>query len=276
MHIDDALARFTLQLEADGRSVHTVNQYRRHVRALAAWLGPECDIAALSHEDIARFFVSPAAKQRADGGLKRATSMNALRGSISCFFRYLHEAGHVPVNPTRLIRRARCGPPPPRYLTDNEQGRLLAELEADDSFEARRDLALVRLMLATGIRLGSAIALDADDLDGDMLWLRTIKGDRPDRKVLSASVAAELRDWIGNRDGPVFCDRTGTRNSHRQAQRRFAGWCEAAGIRRASLHGLRHSFAVRMYRETRDLLAVQRALGHRSISATVGYARVAD
>ena len=109
-----------------------------------------------------------------------------------------------------------------------------------------------------------------------MLWLRTTKGDRPDRKELPASAVAELRDWIGDRAGAVFCDRHGARISHRQAQRRFAGWCNGAGIRRASLHGLRHSFAVGLYRETRDLLTVQRALGHRSISATVGYARVAD
>ncbi len=37
MNIEDALARFLLQLEADGRSRHTIGQYRRHVRLLAAW-----------------------------------------------------------------------------------------------------------------------------------------------------------------------------------------------------------------------------------------------
>ena len=120
-----------------------------------------------------------------------------------------------------------------------------------------------------------AIALDTDDVVRNVLGLSTTKGDRPDQRELAAPDAAQLRKWVSDRTGAVFCDRHGSRISHRQAQRRFAGWSEAAGVRRASLHGLRHSFAVELYRETRDLLAVQRALGHRSIAATVG-ARVTD
>ena len=37
MQIDDALERFLVQLEADGRSQHTIRQYRRHVRLLGRW-----------------------------------------------------------------------------------------------------------------------------------------------------------------------------------------------------------------------------------------------
>ena len=35
MHIHDGLAKFIVQLEADGRSAHTIGQHRRHVRLLA-------------------------------------------------------------------------------------------------------------------------------------------------------------------------------------------------------------------------------------------------
>ena len=38
MQVQTALDRFLVQLEADGRSPHTIRQYRRHVRLLAAWL----------------------------------------------------------------------------------------------------------------------------------------------------------------------------------------------------------------------------------------------
>ncbi|MCA9323330.1 MAG: hypothetical protein KDB53_21510, partial [Planctomycetes bacterium] len=63
-----------------------------------------------------------------------------------------------------------------------------------------------------------------------MLWLRTTKGDRPDRKELPASVAAELREWIGDRTGPVLCDRHDDRISHRQAQRRSRSTSPSTGI----------------------------------------------
>ena len=64
MTIDDALQRFLLQLGADGRSPHTIGQYRRHVRVLAAWwrdVGHSGDVSAIAHEDIARFLSSPRA-----------------------------------------------------------------------------------------------------------------------------------------------------------------------------------------------------------------------
>jgi integrase len=41
-------------------------------------------------------------------------------------------------------------------------------------------------------------------------------------------------------------------------------------------HDLRHSFAIRIYRKTRDLLLVQAALRHRSIASTTAYARTDD
>ena len=38
MRLADALDRFVVQLEADGRSPHTIGQYRRHVALLGSWL----------------------------------------------------------------------------------------------------------------------------------------------------------------------------------------------------------------------------------------------
>ena len=84
--IDDCLQRFLVQLEADGRSPHTIGQYRRHVLLFAAWwrdVGPGGAIEEVSHEDVAQFLASPHARTRRDSREKKATSMNALR--LICF-----------------------------------------------------------------------------------------------------------------------------------------------------------------------------------------------
>ncbi|MBI3873209.1 MAG: tyrosine-type recombinase/integrase, partial [candidate division Zixibacteria bacterium] len=53
--------------------------------------------------------------------------------------------------------------------------------------------------------------------------------------------------------------------------------CRKAGVsRRVSVHSLRHTFATRLYHKTGDLYLVQRALGHRQLTATEVYARVSD
>jgi integrase/recombinase XerD len=281
MNIEEALSRFLVQLEADGRSGHTIGQYRRHVRALARWLAVErlpLEVAAVTHEDVAAFVASPAARCCPDGAPKTATSVNALRSSLRGFFSYLHEAGYVAANPTRLLRRALCSPPPPRALTDHEQEKLLEVLDGGESYEARRDAALVRTMLGTGLRLSSALALRVEDLDlvSREVTIRSAKGDRPDRLPISREVTRVLADWVGERtEGALFCSRSGWSLCARHVQRRFRKAVEAAGITRAaSPHALRRSFATRLYARTGDLGLVQAALRHRSIASTLVYARV--
>ncbi len=276
MHLSKALSKFITQLEADGRSPHTVAQYRRHVAALARWLGGKArEVGSIDHELLARFLASADALTRPDGQPKRAGSMNALRTSVRTFFAYLADAGMVPINPARLVRRARCGPPLPKSLSVTDQKRLLRKIAGDRGVQAQRDRVLIELMLGTGIRLGSALTLDAADVDvrkGEIL-LRHAKGDRQERLSLSPALRKLLRGHMGGRNaGPVFEGRPGKPLGARQFQVRFAAWQRRAGIGRpVSPHALRHTFAMRLYHSTRDVLLVKDALGHRSILSTMVY-----
>jgi len=277
MRLDHALNLYVEQLRADGRSEHTVRQYRRHVRLLDRWLGGAVRVEDITHEDLARFLNTPEARNRPDGKPKKATATNALRSSLRTFFAYAHAAGLTKANPGRLIRRARCAPPPPRGLSRDEQERLLATLDAAEGDEAERDRVLFHVMLATGIRVGSALALDVEDVDLERgeLYLRTTKGDRPMPVFFNRRIGDLLAGQIRDRtSGPLFESRHGLRLSARQVQRRLGYWLEVAGCRRASPHGLRHTFATRLYRQTGDVLLVKEALGHRSIASTMVYAQV--
>jgi integrase/recombinase XerC len=230
----------------------------------------------LTPETLARFFASDAARTSCRGGAKKATSANAMRTSVRCLAKHLHDAGLVATNPARLLRRARCAPPPPKALRDDEQARLLAVLAAATGPEAERDRMLVELLLGTGIRLGSAVALDVEDLDLDHgeITLRRTKGDRPATVVVPTTIVARLRSYIGDRKtGPVF--RAGDRRvSVRHVQRRLAGWFQTAGITGRSAHSLRHSFATGLLARTGDLRLVQAALNHASVVSTTIYAQV--
>ena len=85
MQIQEALASYLVQLRGDGRSLHTINQARRHVTLLATWLsnaGHSGAIGDVRHEDLARFFASDTFQRRADGASRKPTSGNALRSVI--------------------------------------------------------------------------------------------------------------------------------------------------------------------------------------------------
>jgi site-specific recombinase XerD len=279
MRIEEALGKFLMQLEADGRSIHTVNQYRRHVRAFARWATENAlrgDVGAITQEDVARFLASPAAKKTAAGEVKKATSANALRSSLKLFFAFVNKAGYADHDAGRLIRRAITSAGPPKTLTPVEQEKLLQTLARGASYEDRRDAVLFETMLRTGIRVGSAVNLDVADVDLDAgeITLRC-KGDRTEKVFIGSEIVERLRKWIGDRvEGPLFSTKDGRRLTTRQVARRLAQWVGNAGIRRsASPHSLRHSFAARLYARTHDILLVKEALRHRSIASTLVYAR---
>jgi len=277
MDITDALSKYLTQLRADGRSPHTAGQYRRHITLLASWLSGEKRsdaVEEIDHETLAQFLSSPSARTRPDGKTKKATTANALRTSLRTFFKYCHDGGYTRSNPARLVRRALCGTPPIRALSDEEQGRLLLALAEGKGPAAERDRMLFVLMLGSGIRVGSALALEVGDVDLERgeLQLRTTKGNVPTSVPLSRAICDHLRGYLtGRGNGLLFPV------SSRHAQRRLEQWCKRAGIEhRVRPHDLRHSFAIRIYRKTRDLLLVQQALRHRSIASTTVYARTDD
>ena len=280
MRLAAALARFQVQLQADGRSPHTVAQYARHMRRFAAWGSQEGlpdDVAALEPDHLARFLASVEALRRPDGRSKRPGSLNALRSSLRGFFEYLERAGIVERSPARVLRMARVGTSPPRGIRPEEVAALLAVLAADTSVAGRRDRAMFSFLLGTGARLGSALALDVADLDlaAGTATLRELKGGGSMTVFLRAELVQLLTAAVaGRRSGPVFAGRDGGHLCPRHVQRRFEHWLAKAGVRgRYSPHSCRHSFAMGLYARTSDVLVVHAALGHRAMSSTLVYAR---
>ena len=198
-----------------------------HVRLLAAWARDVAtcggEVEKLGHEDVARFLAAPVATGRTSGGIKKVTSANCLRSSIRNFLSHCHRAGYLALDPGRLIRRAKCSAPPPRAISEEDQRRLLETLDKAEGPEARRDHAPFHLMLAAGIRVGSALALDVEDvfLDKSEIQIRTAKGNQPDVIYLGDEVRQHLQRYLAGRtSGPLFAA-NGHRVSQRHVQRRL-------------------------------------------------------
>lgn len=277
MRVEDVVNLFVEQQQADGRSPHTISQARRHGMLAARYFG-ERPIDEITHVEIARFLNSAMAVRTADGREKKATSSNALRSSVRCLFAYAHASGVASQNSARLVKRARTSPPPPRGLSDLDRERLVAELAKATTWAERRDRALFMTLLLGGLRIGSAVAARVDDLDLNegTLRLTRMKGDAADTVFISPVLAEILREWTSQlpAGSHLFPAADGGEVGGRQAHRRLAQIARRAGITRVvSPHCLRHSFAMRVYGRTGDLLVTARALCHRSTAATAVYAR---
>lgn len=148
---------------------------------------------------------------------------------------------------------------------------------------------LFGLLAATGMRIGEAIRLDRDDLDGQqqLLIVRHSKFDKSREVVLHPSTLAALRRYARVRDGcwphprspAFFVSRRGTRLIYNDAHRTFRRLARAAGLPSSRPHDLRHSFAVttllRWYRQRVDVDAwmprLSTYLGHAAPESTYWY-----
>jgi integrase/recombinase XerD len=198
------------------------------------------------------------------------------------FFRFLTDAGYLKTNPARLIKNRRTEPRTPEYLKPAEARRFPAAIPASDGPVARRDRMMFILLLQTGIRLGGLVRLAVSDVRFAERVLKVNGKGGIERSVyLPSRLRRRLKSYIAKMslrpDDPLFPSRNGGHLGRRQVQLRFHHWLREAGIKRhLTVHSLRHTFAMNLYRKTADLRLVQTALGHRHTSATEIYARVED
>jgi integrase/recombinase XerC len=287
MKLDVAIREFETQLRANQRSPHTVSSYLRDLREFRAWLAAERgsdDVRRLDATALCRFATARCVTHSDDGRPKRPASVDKVKMSLRAFFRYLADAGVIATNPARVLKYRRDHRVP-EVLSDLERERLRQVLAKTAGWRGVRDAAILALLLGTGMRLASLVALDADDLrlDERAVLVRRLKGGGEVRKALSEAVKQRLAAWLaartslGSTSPALLVSAQRRRLSSRQVQVIVQKRLRQAGIERSlTVHGLRHDFASRLYAKTKDLLLVQRAMDHRSVASTLVYARVGD
>jgi site-specific recombinase XerD len=264
-----------MQITADGKGCHTRGAYLRDLRRLEDWLGSATDARSITPGIIARLLA-----QSSDGS--PAITVNRTKTALRVFFKFLTDAGYIKSSPARLIKNGRTEPKTPVYFKPTEARRFLRIIPTGDSPVALRDRVMFSLLLGTGIRLGSLVKLQARDVDLKGRYIRIMaKGGIEHKAYFNSGLSRRLRTYITasglDREDPLFPSRNGGHLSPRQVQLRFKHWLEVAGIDpKYSVHSLRHTFAMNLYRKTGDLRLVQTALGHKRITTTEIYARTDD
>ena len=162
-----------------------------------------------------------------------------------------------------------------------------AERIDTDAVTGTRDLAMLEVLYATGIRVGELVGLDVDDLDRARRLVRVFGKGRKERSVpfgLPAQDAVEA--WLQHgrpqvatsASGPaMFLGVRGGRIDQRTVRevvhRRLAA---VDGVPDLGPHGLRHTAATHLLEGGADLRSVQEVLGHASIGTTQIYTHVSN
>lgn len=279
--MDAAVDRYLTWLAAERRlSPHTLAGYGRDCAALAQFL--ERQGVGAPAEVLPGHLVGflEAEQRRGQSARSRARALAAVRG----LFAFLVREGALGVDPSRELRRPRLGRPLPKAVAQASLAELLGAASSDPLLQ--RDLAMIELIYAAGLRVSEAVGLTVSQVKLEAGYLTVTGKGRKERAVPIGRVARErlvayLRDvrpqLLGGRLSPhLFVTRAGramTRQSFWQRLRRRA---LQAGIREhVTPHTLRHAFATHLVEGGADLRAVQLMLGHADIGTTEIYTHVA-
>jgi integrase len=261
---DTTLRHFAVYLTAHHGDVTAAAQVRRtHIEGFKAWLDARPGY---------RGRCSPA-----------ATTIGMRLGHLRCFFDRIIEWGYhdAPArNPVFSGDSPIRDRPLPRFLDDGDAAALLA---AARQLPALFDRVAVQVLARTGLRKGEFLRLPTDAIVriGDGEWLHVPVGKlHTDRYIpLHPRVKDLLGQWLAQRDGQpgklMFTDhgRPIPQTRVDAAVRRAAA---AAGLGHVTPHQLRHTLATQAINRGMSLEAIAALLGHKSMSMTMTYARIAD
>jgi site-specific recombinase XerD len=244
--LDELIGSWTLSLRAANRAPRTIQQYvDESMAGFARWLAenePELAPAKIARRHVERYLAevvetrSPSTAQ---------TRYKALR----LFFAWAAEEGEIVDNPMALVRPPIVPEKPVAVLTEDELRALLKTCESK-GFEDRRDNAIIRLMVDTGMRRDEVVGLRLDTLDvADHVALVLGKGRRERACPFGDKTALALDRYLRVRRGHRLTDsphlwlaRKGPLSASGLAQilkRRSV----AAGLSAVHPHQLRHTFA---------------------------------
>jgi integrase/recombinase XerC len=283
--LTDALEGFVRHLRSErGLSEHSVRAYRgdvasllEHARRMGRETPADLDLLAL------RSWLAGQATR----GMAR-TTLARRAAAARAFTAWAAREGLAGTDPGALLATPRTGRTLPGVLRRDEADALLhvAGLAADDEDPAAvRDLAVLEVLYASGIRVGELCSLDLDDVDPGRRVLRVLGKGAKERTVPVGAPALRAVDrWLAvgrpalrgpGSGAALFLGARGGRIDPRTVRRSVhALLAHVPGAPDLGPHGLRHSAATHLLEGGADLRSVQELLGHATLATTQIYTHV--
>ena len=268
-----------------GRSSHTQRAYLGDIRALfdfVAARNPDAAPANLTLPELRAWLAAQASAGAARTTLARRTS------AVKTFTAWASRRGLLAGDPAARLQVPKAHRRLPAVLRQDQALDAMAAAKSGAQQRdplALRDLLIVELLYATGIRVSELCGLDVDDVDSHHRVLRVLgKGNKqrtvpfgePAREALAAWLAEGRPSLVTSASGPaLLLGARGRRLDPRQARTVVHQTVAAVdGAPDIGPHGLRHSAATHLLEGGADLRIVQELLGHSTLATTQLYTHV--
>ena len=210
-------------------------------------------------------------------------SMARIISSTRSFYRFLVLDGLIAKSPATNLSTPKLWMDLPKYLTEPEVERLLAQPDEKNA-RGLRDKAMLELLYATGLRVSELVTLKLKDVNFDQGYVLCHgKGGKERIVPFGHSAQESIGDYLQiarpkllkREDPSLFLSSRGGAFTRQGFWKMLKGYGRKAGLeKKISPHVLRHSFATHLLERGADLRSVQLMLGHSQITTTQIYTHV--
>ena len=209
--------------------------------------------------------------------------------SLRSFYNYFFRNEMIQTNPASLVPMPKLHKKEIIRLEPNEVAQLLDQVEAgtkltekQSAYHAKtkiRDLALLTLLLGTGIRVSECVGLNIYDVDFDNMGIRIRrKGGYEDIVYFGEEVEKALSDYLDQREhilpvsgheDALFLSMQNRRLTVRSVENLVKKYSSlVTNLKKITPHKLRCTYGTNLYQETGDIYLVADVLGHKDVNTT--------
>ena len=263
----ELLDMFISSKKIEGCSEKTIHYYRASIEKLI--VAAKKNVCEITTNDIRCYL----AEQQETRGLSKVTIDN-LRRIFSSFFSWLEDEDYITKSPVRRIHKVRTDALVKEVLTD-ENIEVLR-----DSCQELRDVAMIDLLISTGMRVGELVKINREDIDFQERQCVVFgKGNKEREVYFNARTKIHLKKYLDERtdDNPalfVSLNKPYSRLTISGVERRLHTIGERVNIGKVHPHKFRRTLATMAIDKGMPIEQVQKMLGHVKIDTTLHYAMV--
>lgn len=218
--------------------------------------------------------------------------------SLRSFYAYYHKRNLIEKNPTILVNMPKLHEKAIIRMDADEVARLLDYVENCGStltgqaklyYEKtkERDIAILTLLLGTGIRVSECVGLDLTDIDFNNNGITvTRKGGNQSVVYFGDEVEKALRNYLENSrkavtpqtgyENALFLSTQKRRMSIQAIENMVKKYASQITTKKITPHKLRSTYGTALYRETSDIYLVADVLGHKDVNTTKKHYAASD
>ena len=284
MRISEAFDEFRRrEIRATGCSPQTDKGYKYVGHVAIGYFG-DINIKKIRSKDMSDFYLD-LIEPRLEPNKVRLVSRNTASEYVSkirTVIRFCRKIGLGVMNPDDIVI-PKHEKKYAKFITPEEFKVFLGEISRPrrgySKLNKQRNITIVKMLFATGLRIGELCSLDITDIkNGEFTVVGKSKEPRP--CFISREVAQELDKYLTMRkDGNpalFIANETGKRVTPDNVRQIFRKVAKHTGMNGVTPHTLRHSFATNLIENGVDIRYVASFLGHQSLNTTKRYTHVRD